>query len=293
MCKLILIMSVSFRTCANRGVAPVPSITHATFAQEGPLIMSRGCFTEFIGRSVLQIASFITRQIPQDVGVRVDSNALLASISFVDEEGSRRRVRPWIDGPGWRNPGGDASTTAFELVTDGSDDSDQTEHIQSLHRRWERFAAKQAGHIPYAVAVKKGIHAIEGWDSNEIHKKMSGLKNPNGEYCAHCIFYYLLSFFFVALSNRIFMAVAEDNSDDSEDQDHTSDNDGTPGNGSSEPRTSSQLREVRQNKRKHASTPVGNDSSTSSGRTSGNSLPRQPSKRPRQSASSKRTSRGR
>lgn len=187
MCSIIILLLL----CA-RPAAPDTRVNHATFAREGPNVMFRISMMVFFCRSFLLIVLFIVRQLPREFDVRVDSDAFFNSFSYVNEDGSRVTVGSWEDGPGWRRHSTQGSTTR-DTEPDISDRAaqdlvSQKDRVSNLYSRWLGFHAKYAGHIPYAVAMKAGIRALEGWTSEEIHSKLSTVKDGKSK----CISTYLL-----------------------------------------------------------------------------------------------------
>lgn len=131
--------------------------------------MDRASLMKFMGRSLLQKDSFIMRQMPDALGVRIDTDAFLSSFSFVDETGLRQPLGAWKHGPGWRSCPGNTDTSSDYQ----SHFQTQQSYIQQQHEQWEEFHARYSGHIPYAVAVKPGIRALEGWEDGNAHPKIT------------------------------------------------------------------------------------------------------------------------
>lgn len=161
--------------------------SHATFVKEGPTVFKRSSFMMFLCRCILLIALFVLRQISSDIDARVDSDAFLESFSYVDEDGTRRTVGHWADGPGWRRGGrsdsGEGSGGMHGEVPSDIQVSDilvsQKDHIKRMTERWDAFYRKYAGHIPYAVALKPDIMPLEGWESDGKPPKITTLKETN------------------------------------------------------------------------------------------------------------------
>lgn len=169
-CMRVLIVTGNCRHIAQTGLR----VNHSTFASEGLSVMHRSSLMKFMARSLLHVACFVTRQLPASLDVRIDSDAFLNSFTFVDESGDRQQVGSWALGPGWRSSSSsrgrdDDPSVCIDLIS-------QKDRVEEQHRRWEEYHTKYAGHIPYAVAVKPGICALEGWDSEDIHSKLPASK---------------------------------------------------------------------------------------------------------------------
>lgn len=138
--------------------------------------MHSSSLMKFMARSLLHVDSFVTRQLPDALDVQIDSDTFLQAFSFVDESGIRQRVGPWQYGPGYRS-----NTPREPSFHNPPDDLvSQKDYISEQYNRWEDFCTKYAGHIPYAVAVKPGVRALEGWNSDGVHSKLTSVRSNKG-----------------------------------------------------------------------------------------------------------------
>lgn len=181
-CISILTYTVNFRRHEIAG----PTVDHASFVSEGPDVMKRSSLMKFMARSILHMALFVVRQLPSDVDARLDTDAFLGAFSYATEDGHRGVVGPWIDGPGWRQQHMDANSgPSVASAHNTASPVSQDEHVVGKYEEWEAFYRKYAGHIPYAVAVKKKVCPLEGWTVGERLGKISSLKYPKKKKAAN------------------------------------------------------------------------------------------------------------
>lgn len=149
----------------------------ATFVTEGPTIMSPSSIMGFLVRCLLLLAVTMMSQLPSGMDVRIDSDAFVGSLSFVDRDGSRKRLSSWADGPGWRRTDAETKFVEAAVEFDGHNDLvDQREHTALMRKRWNAHQQKYGGHIPSVVCCVAGYHPLEGWTEGDPIKKIQPLK---------------------------------------------------------------------------------------------------------------------
>lgn len=150
-------------------------IDATTFITEGPTIMSPSSVMSFLVRCFLLLVVTMVSQLPGELGAKVDSDSFLASFSFIDSDGARKRVGPWMDGPGWRRSNSPSSASS-PIDGMGADLVDQKAHLDSQRRLWTEHQNKCGGHIPSAVCTVADITPLEGWSDGDPLEKIKPLR---------------------------------------------------------------------------------------------------------------------
>lgn len=128
----------------------------------------------FLARCLLLLVVTIISQLPNELGLKIDSDRFLSSFSYVDVDGERRRVGPWAEGPGWR------SVDAADASEDEPGDLiEQTEHISTRRMEWTLHLNKCGGHIPSVVCCVANIPPLNGWSPGDPLHKMKALPFGN------------------------------------------------------------------------------------------------------------------
>ncbi|KAF8961327.1 hypothetical protein BDZ97DRAFT_1760065 [Flammula alnicola] len=124
---------------------------HSTITEDGPSLMPRSAIMKFLCRAFLNIAVYVLGQLDPEIEARVDSDAFLNSFSFVTGDGTRRRVGPWVLGPGWRSLNAQASADLVEREKMVS----QHDMLTERYEAWRTYYEHYASHIPFAVVKGK------------------------------------------------------------------------------------------------------------------------------------------
>lgn len=156
----------------------------ANFAVEGPTLMPHSALMKFLARCFLMLILSIVSQLPKAMSVKIDSDAFLGSIYYVDESGINRQVEPWKDGPGWRDCNRmlvDSDDTVHHADNAMSNLTDQQPHLVARWSLWLKHENKYGAHIPSAVCCLEKITPLEGWTQGQPLQKISPLLFNKGK----------------------------------------------------------------------------------------------------------------
>lgn len=129
---------------------------------------------EFVVRCLLLLVLAIISQLPPTFNIKLDADSFLGSFYYTDSDGSARRVGPWVDGPGWRDP---QSDTGNEDPSDRlSRLEDQSHHLANRRREWSEHQNRYGAHIPSALCCVEGITPLEGWKVGDPVTKITPLR---------------------------------------------------------------------------------------------------------------------
>lgn len=131
----------------------------------------------FLTRCLLLLMVTILSQLPKDMDAKINSDAFFGSFSYVDSDGRRRRVRPWISGPGWRS----ARSIANNTNDDEDELVDQADKIADMRAAWDKHQRLCGGHIPSAVCCVPKIPPLVGWSEGDPFEKIAPIPFGDGK----------------------------------------------------------------------------------------------------------------
>lgn len=88
--------------------------------------MERKSLFRFFVRSLLQLCAFLLGQLSRTLGARIDSTTFLSAFSFIDNDGKRYSLGPWVgaeDGIVVDTPCGDSSEWGVDVPSRVYDDT--------------------------------------------------------------------------------------------------------------------------------------------------------------------------
>lgn len=92
---------------------------------------------------------YFAKQMPSHYVLEIDADAFMHCVTYI-RGGTRVRLGPWINGPGWR-PAGATRTDPAPFEPHPGELKSQDEVRASKWRAWERYYDKMSSHIPRAV----------------------------------------------------------------------------------------------------------------------------------------------
>lgn len=160
----------------------LPKTFDATnFIKEGPTIMSVPSTMDFLPRCSLLLILKMMSLLPPSMGVIVDSDAFLGSFSYVDDDGVRKKVGGWDNGPGWRRSLQESSSAGRASCDDNNVYLSQADHLETQLQIWKEHENKYGAHIPSAVCCIAGITPLEGWSEGDSLDKIKPLLFNKGK----------------------------------------------------------------------------------------------------------------
>ena len=129
--------------------------------------MERKSLFRFFVRSLLQLCAFLLGQLPRAMGARIDSTIFLSAFSFIDTDGKRYSLGPWVgaedgvvvDTPCQDKSGWGRDVPSSPLDTEGSQaadiQSDATERVSHVASNQQPEDELQNG-VEHVVAARHG-----------------------------------------------------------------------------------------------------------------------------------------
>lgn len=115
--------------------------TNATnWLAEGPYLMSRAAFLKYFSRSIVQFLYHQARQVPEELGLRIDYDAIMQSISLLSDDTPPVPIHPE---PWDLRPGSDQYSAKFKTTRAAS---------TSL---WKEFKHSRSKYIPFMAHRSK------------------------------------------------------------------------------------------------------------------------------------------
>ncbi|KAJ7636688.1 hypothetical protein FB45DRAFT_864696 [Roridomyces roridus] len=119
--------------------------SRATFAREGPLMMSPKALFSFFIRALVLLCNFWLRQLPEEMKVEMEPDLFIQSITMWDPAAKKHvNAGQWEFAPGVRRPG----RPAWETEVDETDTKDLNQSRSEGFKRFDAYEAEMASHIP-------------------------------------------------------------------------------------------------------------------------------------------------
>lgn len=141
--------SITVLFSPNKAYAPITPCNSATMTTDGPVLMSTPQLVQNVARHLLSHNSYIIRQFPHSLGVRIDPDVFLSAFSFVDDNGDQVNIGPWKTAPtGYSRPRPSSSTADenTEEETEVDPDAGMTPTDRAMHDTRQQYLTTWAIH---------------------------------------------------------------------------------------------------------------------------------------------------